>query len=139
MKRKHLAILVLVLFVLAGCAGAGKTVTPGTTPTTPPSDAAMAFSAVSKAFVGYDFGMTTLRELQKSGAITQAQFDSIKQRVAWPFYNAIVAADNAAHAYASAPPESKQSAQGKMTQALEAMAAGQKDFTELVNSLKGGK
>lgn len=103
------------------------------------SPEALAFKAVTVAFDAYDLGMISLRTLQKAKIITQAQFDSAKKAVAWPLYNAIVAAEKTAQAYSTGSSADKQSLYGKMTAALTAVAGSQKEFTALVGSLQGGK
>jgi hypothetical protein len=88
------------------------------------------------AFDAYDLGMTSLRTLQKQKIITEAQYQDVKNKVGWPFYNAIKAADSAANAWVAATSDSTYT---RMVTALQEVANAQKDFTTLITSLQGGK
>lgn len=135
-RKSKFLVLLLVLALALACSPKPVT-TGGETPTQSPE--AIAFKTVSIAFDAYDLGMLSLRTLQRTKIITQVQYDAAKKDVAWPLYNAIVTADKAAQAYATAKPADKESLYGKLTQAFLAMAGSQKEFTALVASLQGGK
>lgn len=141
LRTRHLRLLLILclasMFLVTSCAQ--KNSLPGETPTQTQSPEAIAFKAVTVAFDAYDLGMISLRTLQKANIITQVQYDATKKAVAWPLYNAIVAAEKAAQAYSTAKPADKESLYGKMTAALGAVAGSQKEFTALVTSLQGGK
>ena len=85
------------------------------------------------AFNAYDFGMTALRTLQQTKVITEAQYQDVKTKVGWPFYNAIKTADDALQVWVKTSTDDNY---GKMNAAFQAMAVGQKDFTALVTSLQ---
>jgi hypothetical protein len=110
--------------------------TPGGTTPQPQSAKAIAYKSMDMAFDAYDLGMTTLRTLQKSGVITAAKYTEIKDKVGWPAYNAIKAADDAVQAWAAAETTSNYD---KMTAAFQVMTASQKSFTDLLTSLQGGR
>jgi hypothetical protein len=133
-------ILVGILIFSAGMYGCGGgQAVPPTTPVTQTqvqSPKMIAFKTVDMAFDAYDFGMTTLRTLQQQKVITAAQYDSVKAKVGWPFYNAIKLADDAMQAWVAAGTDS---AYGKMNAAFQGLVDAQKNFTALVNSLQGGK
>lgn len=96
----------------------------------------IAFQAVDTAFDVYFLGMTTLRTLQKSGVITEAKFVEVKDKVGWPVYNAIKAADDALQAWVVSSTDANY---GKMQVAFKAMGASQKSFSDLLTSLQGGR
>ena len=134
-RKRNLVIVLVILLFLVGCAGKQ------TTTTTQPSPEAVAFRAITMAFDAYDMGMFTLRTLQQSPnhIITTAQYESIKTKVAWPLYRAIVAAEAAAEKYAAAPAADKDSLYEKLLQALLAITNSQKEFMQVIQSLQGGK
>jgi hypothetical protein len=139
-KLKFLALALVLLLALApACSPKAITTGEPAGQAQTQSPEAIAFKTVSIAFDAYDLGMLSLRTLQRTKIITQVQYDAAKKGVAWPLYNAIVAAEKAAHAYATAKPADKEGLYGKLTQAIFAMAGSQKEFTSLVTSLQGGK
>ncbi len=133
MNRKRLAIVLVVLLLLAGCAG--KQVAG----TNQPSPEAVAYKAISVAFDAYDLGMTSLAAMHRGNLISTSQFEAVKKKVVWPLYTAILAAEAAAQEYALAPAASKESVQGNLTKALEAVATAQKEFTKAVGKVQEGK
>lgn len=128
-KRKVVAVIV-VLLLLAGCAGKAGV--------SNPTIEAISFKTITLAFDAYDLGMTTLRTLQRTKVITQAQYTSFKDKYGWPLYQSIKAADDAAQQYAAAPKESKASMEGKLTEALKALADNQGKFVKVVNDAQEG-
>jgi hypothetical protein len=131
-RKRNLTIILVLLMILAGCAG--KT---GTTPATP-SIEAVSYKAITMAYDAYDLGMRTLRILQTNKIITLEQYNTVKDKVGWPVYKALVVAQDAAQAYALAPAAGKATAEGKLTAALEALAGVQAQFTAAVKQLQGG-
>jgi hypothetical protein len=130
-RRRDIAIVLVLLMVLAGCA---KTTT---TPATP-SIEAVSYKAITLAYDAYDLGMRTLRILEQNKIITAEQYTAVKDKVGWPVYKALVAAQTAAQAYALAPAADKATAEGKLTAALEVLATNQANFVEVVKSLQKG-
>ena len=133
--KRNLAIVLVIMFLLAGCASTGKQAT-GTTGTSQPSTEAVAFKALTVAFDAYDLGMTSLRMLQKNKIITTATYNQIKEKVAWPLYHAIVAGEAAAEKYAKVKDSSTLA---QLTAALEVVAEAQKGFTSAVAKVQGDK
>jgi hypothetical protein len=88
------------------------------------------------AFDAYDLAMSSLRTLQKLDKITEAQFQSIKEKYGWPCWRAIKAADVAVSAWAS---NKSASNQAKMDAAFDSMYQLQKLLAAQVTQLKGGK
>lgn len=131
MTKRKLVVLLVVLLLLAGCAGK-------TAGVSNPTIEAVSFKTVSLAFDAYDLGMTTLRTLQKTKVITAAQYTNFKDKYGWPLYLSIKAADDAAQQYAAAPKESKASLEGKLTAALQALADNQGKFVKVVNDAQEG-
>jgi len=130
--------LVGVLIFSAGLYGCGGgAVTPGTTVTSQAQSPKMiAYKTVDMAYDAYFFGMTTLRTLQQTNVISEAKYQEIKDKVGWPFYNAIKLADDAVQAWVAAGSDSNSD---KMTAAFQGLVDAQKNFTALVASLQGGK
>lgn len=134
-------ILVGVLIFSIGLYGCGTTGTSGTSGTsvttvTQQSPKMIAFKTVDMAFDAYDFGMTVLRTLQQQKVITEAQYQDVKTKVGWPFYNAIKLANDAMQSWVAA---GNDSTYGKMITAFQGLVTAQKNFTTLVTSLQGGK
>ena len=125
----HLAILVIVSINLVSMGCAGKQVVPGSTT----SQAALAYKAVDTAYMAYDLAMSSLRMLQVNKIITLTQYNSIKDRVGWPVYHALVAAQAAAELYAKTPSDT---ALEKVKLALEAVAVAQAGFTKVVQGVQ---
>lgn len=134
MKTNRLMVLLVCLLVMS-CATSGGNVKPPA----PISQESVAYKAVSIAFDAYDVSMVTLRTLQTANLITLTQYEKVKKDVAWPLYNAIVAADSVAQKYAAALPADKQTLYDQLTQALVAVAASQKELATTIKSLQGGK
>lgn len=133
--RFNVFVLLLILLFVFGCATGGGNVQPPA----PVSQEAVAFKAVSTVFEAYDMSMTALRILEASNLITFDQFNKIKKDIAWPLYNSIVAADVIAQRYATAPAAEKQNLYDQLTQALAAVAAGEKELATVIKSIPGGK
>ena len=131
-RKRNLAVILVIMFLLAGCASTGKQATG----TTQPSTEAVAYKALSVAFDAYDLGMTSLRMLQKNKIITTATYNQIKEKVAWPLYKAIVAGEAAAEKYAATKDASTLA---QLTAALEVVAEAQKGFTSAVAKVQGDK
>lgn len=131
-RKRNLSIVLVVLFLLAGCASIGKQ----STGTSQPSAEAVAYKALSVAFDAYDLGMTSLRMLQKNKIITTATYNQIKEKVAWPLYKAIVAGEAATEKYAKVKDDSTLA---QLTAALEVVAEAQESFTGAVAKVQGDK
>lgn len=132
-RKRNLTAVLVILFILIGCAGKGVVNT-----TQPTSVEGIAFKTITLAFGAYDLGMTTLRTLERNKVITSAKYKSIKDSVAWPFYKALMAAETAAQEYATSPAVSKTTVEGKLNQALLSLNTFQSIFIETIQDI-GGK
>lgn len=136
--NRRLIAVIVVLLLLAGCAGTTGTKPIGATGTNQPSVEGASAYAINLAYDLYDTEMKALRLLQVQKVITEEKYQILKDKYGWPFYLAVKAADDAAQQYAAAPDADRATFGGKLTTALNAMADSKAKFKKVVDDAKEG-